>query len=139
MKWKIWLLSSLGCGNYSKEETIQGRKLYEELRYITYFGESFWSWDPQNPSIYCFLCCISCWPKPKNQIGKLIYFDFCCFCNLKKEETAWPFVFWNGDNNKNKNKEVWHLVISCHKLIQQNKHNTYLDLVQLCVWIANPH
>ena len=22
------------CGNYSREETIQGRKLYEEIRYI---------------------------------------------------------------------------------------------------------
>ena len=22
------------CGNYSKEETIQGRKLYEEIRYL---------------------------------------------------------------------------------------------------------
>ena len=22
------------CGNYSREETIQGRKLYEEIRYV---------------------------------------------------------------------------------------------------------
>ena len=25
------------CGNYSREETIQGRKLYEEIRYIFFF------------------------------------------------------------------------------------------------------
>ena len=24
------------CGNYSREETIQGRKLYEEIRYINF-------------------------------------------------------------------------------------------------------
>ena len=25
------------CGNYSREEIIQGRKLYEEIRYITVY------------------------------------------------------------------------------------------------------
>jgi hypothetical protein len=25
--------STYRCGNYSREETIQGRKLYEEIRY----------------------------------------------------------------------------------------------------------
>jgi len=24
------------CGNYSREETIQGRKLYEEIRYVAH-------------------------------------------------------------------------------------------------------
>ena len=48
----------------------------------------------------------------QNPNTKFLCLDFSCFCNLKKEETAWPFVFWNGDNNKNKNKEIWYLVIS---------------------------
>ena len=26
--------STYRCGNYSREETIQGRKLYEEIRYV---------------------------------------------------------------------------------------------------------
>jgi hypothetical protein len=26
------------CGNYSREETIQGRKLYEEIQYFFQFG-----------------------------------------------------------------------------------------------------
>ena len=34
-----FLLNELNfsCGNYSREETIQGRKLYEEIRYIGIF------------------------------------------------------------------------------------------------------
>ena len=28
--------STYRCGNYSREETIQGRKLYEEIRYIIF-------------------------------------------------------------------------------------------------------
>ena len=28
--------STYRCGNYSREETIQGRKLYEEIRYLIY-------------------------------------------------------------------------------------------------------
>ena len=28
--------STYRCGNYSREETIQGRKLYEEIRYNEY-------------------------------------------------------------------------------------------------------
>ena len=30
-------------GNYSKEETIQGRKLYEEIRYIEISDRLFWT------------------------------------------------------------------------------------------------
>ena len=29
--------STYRCGNYSREETIQGRKLYEEIRYVLLF------------------------------------------------------------------------------------------------------
>jgi len=29
--------STYSCGNYSREETIQGRKLYEEIRYAIFF------------------------------------------------------------------------------------------------------
>ena len=29
--------STYRCGNYSREETIQGRKLYEEIRYADWF------------------------------------------------------------------------------------------------------
>ena len=32
---KTWIVSSLGCGNYSREESIQGRKLYEEIRWVS--------------------------------------------------------------------------------------------------------
>ena len=35
MKYKTWIVSSLRWGNYSKEKSIQGRKLYEEIRYIS--------------------------------------------------------------------------------------------------------
>ena len=28
------------CGNYSREETIQGRKLYEEIRYMQNISKS---------------------------------------------------------------------------------------------------
>ena len=35
---KIWIVSSLGCGNYSREETIQGLKLFAEILYPKYLG-----------------------------------------------------------------------------------------------------
>ena len=31
---ETWIVSSLGWGNYSRKETIQGRKLYEEIRFL---------------------------------------------------------------------------------------------------------
>ena len=33
--------STYKCGNYSREETIQGRKLYEEIRYVSSKDEDF--------------------------------------------------------------------------------------------------
>ena len=33
---KTWIVSSLGQGKYSREESIQGRKLYEEMRYACF-------------------------------------------------------------------------------------------------------
>jgi hypothetical protein len=33
--------STYRCGNYSREETIQGRKLFAEIRYILYLKSSF--------------------------------------------------------------------------------------------------
>ena len=30
------------CGNYSREETIQGRKLYEEVRYLLKIAFNYW-------------------------------------------------------------------------------------------------
>ena len=32
------IVSTLGCGNYSRLETIQGRKLFAEIRYPDYFA-----------------------------------------------------------------------------------------------------
>ena len=32
------------CGNYSREEIIQGRKLYEEIQYIFFFADNFSDW-----------------------------------------------------------------------------------------------
>ena len=43
---KIWIVSSLGCGNYSRVETIQGRKLFVEIRKIavvSQWWELHWS------------------------------------------------------------------------------------------------
>ena len=34
---KTWIVSSLGCWNYSRVEIIQGRKLFAEIRYILIF------------------------------------------------------------------------------------------------------
>ena len=31
---KTWIVSSLGCGNYSRVETHQGKKLFAEIRYV---------------------------------------------------------------------------------------------------------
>ena len=39
---KTWLVSSLGCGNYSRVETIQGRKLFREIRYFKELLEVVW-------------------------------------------------------------------------------------------------
>ena len=33
--------STYKCGNYSREEPIQGRKLYEEIRYVSSKDEDF--------------------------------------------------------------------------------------------------
>ena len=38
------------CGNYSREETIQGRKLYEEIRYTV--SSSLLNWTLQMADIY---------------------------------------------------------------------------------------
>ena len=34
--------STFRCGNYSREETIQGRKLYEEIRYVLSTSKITW-------------------------------------------------------------------------------------------------
>ena len=38
------------CGNYSREETIQGRKLYEEIRYLNPGGEDYANHITTQPS-----------------------------------------------------------------------------------------
>ena len=32
---------------------------------------------------------------------------FCCFCNSKNEETAWPLLFWNCENNNKSLADIW--------------------------------
>ena len=34
---KTWIVFLLGCGNYSRVETVQGRKLFAEIRYVLNF------------------------------------------------------------------------------------------------------
>ena len=51
---KTLILSSLGCGNYIREETVQGRKLFVEVRYTdraasyTLNCPEFYSPDPRS-------------------------------------------------------------------------------------------
>jgi hypothetical protein len=42
---KTWIVSSLGCRNYSRVETIQGRKLFAEIQYVVQiikYSEFMW-------------------------------------------------------------------------------------------------
>ena len=56
------------CGNYSREETIQGRKLYEEIRYVIFIGENLHTVDICN-SIY--LPTSSCQQSKKRPLTKM--------------------------------------------------------------------
>ena len=50
---KTLILSSLGCGNYCREETIQGRKLFGKGRYAWYGLTAIFTIQPQR---FCGSC-----------------------------------------------------------------------------------
>ena len=45
------------CGNYSREETIQGRKVFAEIRYFFYFSLFFYVDSMEGFSVMAFASC----------------------------------------------------------------------------------